>query len=719
MPFRGNIRTIVLSVASTYAGLAAQNGFAAQVEEALPAVAVSGQASKADEYAPTKASTALKIDAQQRDIPQTVNVVTDKVIQDQAAHSIQDVMKNVPGVGLATGDGQRDAFVIRGFTALYDVYQDGLRDDSQYFRDLYNVERIEVVKGPAAVLYGRGSSGGLINLITKKPTFTRSGEISTTFGSYGEQRNQFSLNQPLNDRIAFHLDGAYEDSNTYRSQGYVHNRDISPSMLYKDKDQSLLLQYDYQYQRRSIDFGVPGFRGGIADVDPSQYYGALHGYSNDYSTSVVSKYTAKYERRLTPNTSVSQTFRYYEYSLDRNHTRINSVSDLLAVPTVTLGRGNIDREEHGWFDQLELTHDLKLGGTRHQFLVGTEFGQQNKYALINNSTRAPYIYTTSLFNPVAQDLPFLVGTAPQSKGLARVTTAAGYVQDLSTWTPQIKTLIGFRYDHFGQRYDDQLPANADLHRNDNKLSSRFGIVWQPSDWQSYYVSYSNSFQPSAEGTALAANNAQLAPEKTRNIEIGTKLDVFGGNGSINAALYQLTRSDVKVTDPLNSNNLIPVGEQRSRGFEISFNGQVLPSLQVIAGYSYMDALVTKAVGNVTSPLSSVSASPLLGKTLALSPRHTASLWLMESLGRYVPGLQVGGGVTYRGSNYAAIDNGVMVPSFITTDLALLYQTPIKGLSMQFNVKNVFDRKYYISANNDVGVMPGSPRSFELTARYKF
>lgn len=714
---KGKLRTITLMCASTYAGLSAHTVFA---EDTLPAVAVTAQKQRGDDYAPTNATSALKIDAQQRDIPQTVNVITDQVIRDQAAHSLQDVMKNVPGVGLATGDGQRDAFVIRGFTALYDVYQDGLRDDAQYFRDLYNIDRIEVIKGPAAVLYGRGSSGGLVNLITKKPTFTRSGEISTTFGSYGEQRNEISLNQPLNDRIAFHLDGAYEDSNTYRSQGYVHNRDISPSMLYKDNDQSLLLQYDYQHQRRSIDFGVPGYLGGIANVDPSQYYGAQHVYPNDYSESTVEKYTAKYQRRLSANTQLSQTFRYYEYSLDRNHTRINSANDLLPVPTVTLGRGNIIREEHGWFDQLELTHDLKLGGTRHQFLVGTEFGQQNKYALINNSTRAPYIYTTSLFNPVGQDLPFTVGTAPQSQGLARMTTAAGYVQDLSTWTPQIKTLIGFRYDHFGQRYDDQLPANNDLKRNDNKLSTRYGIVWQPADWQSYYVSYSNSFQPSAEGVALAANNAQLAPEKTRNIEIGTKLDVLGGNGSINAALYQLTRTDVKVTDPLNSNNLIPVGEQRSRGFEVSFTGQVLPTLQVIAGYSYMDALVTEAVGTVTSPLRSASAaSPLQGKTLALAPKHTASLWLLESLGRYVPGLQAGGGVTYRGSNYAAIDNGVKVPSFVTVDLALYYQVPVKGLSLQFNVKNLFDRKYYISAGNDVGIMPGEPRSFEVTARYAF
>jgi len=716
------LRVVAIAVLSTCAAVPAfaQTLPAAQPSaQQLPEVSVSGQRQPGENYAPANAASATKIDAPLRDIPQTVNVITQEVMRDQGARSLTDVLKNVPGVGLATGDGQRDAFVLRGFTSLYDIYLDGVRDDAQYFRDLYNIERIEILKGPAGVLYGRGSSGGLINRITKKPEFTPSAEIGVTLGSYGLARTEFDVNRPVSDTIAVRLVGAYEDSGSYRDQGYLKNKDISPSVLWKDGAHSLLLQFDYQYQHRSIDFGVPGYRGAPASVPISTYYGALNGY-NDYTQSITETATAQYKWRVSDDTAFSNTFRYSEYALNRNHSRVGAINDLLATPTVTISRGNILRNEHGWYNQSELSHNIKLGTTSHKLLAGIEVGDQERFQYVNNNTGGIYAYSTALLNPILRDLPFTVTTAAQNRGYSTQTTRAAYVQSLSSWTSTIKTLVGLRYDNYYQKYDDQLATNADIARTDNKVSPRAGLVWQPTGAQSYYASWSKSFQPSSEGTALAVNNTNLAPEKTTNIEVGTKIDVLDGRASFTGALYELTRTDIKVTDPSNTALLIPVGEQRTRGLELGFSGEITRGWQVIAGYSFMDGKVTKAVGTVIAPFASAVASPLQGKVLSLTPRHTFSLWTLKSLDQFgLPGFQVGGGVTYRGDNYAAIDNAVKIPNFTTVDLAGYWRPAPKGLSLALNLKNIFNKTYYISANNDSGILPGAPRTLELTARYKF
>jgi len=358
-----------------------------------------------------------------------------------------------------------------------------------------------------------------------------------------------------------------------------------------------------------------------------------------------------------------------------------------------------------------------LAGMRHQLLAGMELGEQNKYQYVNNGSAAAYTYTTSLFNPVLQDLPFTVTTTAQNKGVAVLDTSAVYIQDLISLNSQLKSLLGVRFDRFGQKYNNQLSA-PNLSRTDNAFSPRAGLVWQPTSNQSYYASYSKSFQPSGEGGAISTTNAQLAPENTRNLEVGTKIDLFDGRASFNAAIYQLVRTNVKYTDPV-TNLLIPIGQQETKGLELSFNGEVAKGWQVIAGYSYMDAKITKAVGTTKAPFTSASATAIQGKTPSLTPRHTASLWTLKSLDQWVPGVQVGGGLTYRGENYAAIDNAVKLPSFTTFDMAAYYRPTPKGINVAVNLKNVFNKTYYISANNDAGIMPGAPRSIEMTVRYAF
>ena len=205
----------------------------------------------------------------------------------------------------------------------------------------------------------------------------------------------------------------------------MQNKDISPSLLWKDGAQSLLLQFDYQHQKRSIDFGVPGFNGSPLNVDPSTYYGAKNAYPNDYTESEVKSTTAQYKQKISDTTSFTNTFRYFDYTLDRNHTRAISITGTVANPILNFQRGNITRHEYGWFNQSEFTHDLTWGNTKHQLLTGVEFGEQNKYQYVNNAPAASY-YQTSLFNPVLpQNLPFTGGNCTTKQGNGNPEYASG------------------------------------------------------------------------------------------------------------------------------------------------------------------------------------------------------------------------------------------------------------------------------------------------------
>uniref|UniRef100_UPI00037B7AF4 TonB-dependent receptor n=1 Tax=Herbaspirillum lusitanum TaxID=213312 RepID=UPI00037B7AF4 len=254
----------------------------AQSAGSLPEVQVSG--AREGYVAPTSVS-ATKSEAPLRDIPQTINVISAEVIRDQHATSLQDILKNVPGVGLSTGDGQRDQVFIRGFTAIGDQFVDGFRDDALYFRDLSNVERLEVIKGPAAVLYGRGSSGGLINRVTKKPGVDIS-DVSVSFTSTAGRRGEIDLGRS-GETVSWRLTGAREQSDSYRAQQFLDRTAISPSVEVKfTSDTRLLLQADYIEDRRLTDFGIPSYQGRPVSVDPGKYYGAANARDADFAAGI-------------------------------------------------------------------------------------------------------------------------------------------------------------------------------------------------------------------------------------------------------------------------------------------------------------------------------------------------------------------------------------------------------------------------------------------------
>jgi catecholate siderophore receptor len=687
----------------------AQTAAPEQADATLPEVKVKSSRELPPTYNAPTAVSATKIEAPLRDIPQTVNVVPQQLLRDQGARSLETVLKSVPGIGLSNGDGQRDQVTIRGFSAISDQFVDGFRDDALYFRDLSNIEQIEVIKGPASVLYGRGSSGGLINRITKKPGIDKS-EISATVGSWDQRRGEFDLARNYSDSgVAFRITGAIERADSYRDQQFLDREVISPSLLFTfSSDTSLLLQAEKLSDRRVTDFGIPAFQGRPVDVPPSTYYGAANARDVDYSQADVTSYGFTFDHKFNEQLSLRNAFRYYDYSLDRNNTLVRSVNE--ANQTATLQHFSFNREDDGYFNQTELTQKLDIAGMKHQILYGVEVGRQDK-----GEVRSPIqvIGTpVNLFRPV---LPVVTRTfAGEPTTLSDMDTNSVYIQDLVTLSDRWKALAGLRYDRFEQKTRTITGAGSKLQRTDREWSPRVGLVYQPTTSQSYYASFSKSFQPSAENFPLSSSIEDIAPEETTNKEIGAKLDFFNGLASATASLFQLERTNIKSTDPA-IRQLIPVGKQRTNGLELTFTGDLSNGWQVWSGYSYLDAKVTSspAVDNSDNRVRNI---PIEGKRATLTPKHSANLWVTKALGN---GYRAGAGVNYVDDRFANLGNTVTLPGYTTVDAMLGYK--IASLDLQLNINNLFDRKYIVSGHGVAPNLntPGAPRNVQLTARYNF
>ncbi|MEM5278145.1 TonB-dependent siderophore receptor [Cupriavidus taiwanensis] len=666
----------------------------------LPEVTVKADVSRelGEGYNPPNAVSATKTEAPLRDVPQTVNVVTAEVMRDQHATSMQDALKNVPGVSFSHGDGQRDQVSIRGFTAIADQFVDGIRDDALYFRDMSNVDRVEVIKGPAAVLYGRGSSGGLINRVTKKPGIDVT-DFALSYGMWADRRAEADVGRVFADgAAAFRVTGAVEKANSYRSQQFLDRAAIAPSLeLRVAPETTVLFQADYLEDRRVTDFGIPAYRGRPVDVPASRYYGAANARDADYSQSRVFSGTATINHRFNENWSIRNATRYYHYSLDRNNTLTAAVNE--ATQQLTMNHGNVRREEHGWFNQTDLIQKATIFGTKHEILYGMEIGQQNKDQ-INNTKPVPG--TFDLFNPVLPVLPRLAPGTPTTSNLGIFDTLAFYTQDMITFSEQWKALVGVRYDNFQQETKNRIAGQRDLSRSDSAWSPRAGLVWQPSKTQSYYVSWSKSFQPSGEAFALAANNADLSPETTSNTEVGAKYDWLNGKASTTISLFRLERSNIKVANATNT-ALLPIGEQRTDGVELSGAAELGSGWRMLAGYAYLDATITK------------SSAALQGKRATITPRHSGNLWVTKDLGH---GFGVGLGANLVGARYADPLNTVTLPGYVTADAMAWYRRG--AFEAQLNVYNLFDKGYIVSAHgtNPNLNMPGAPRSVMATLRYR-
>ena len=673
------------------------------------------------EFVSSTSETATKTSTPLRDIPQSVEVVNRNLLNSQTALSLKDALYNVTAVSVAQGEGRRDQFFIRGFSAVGDQFIDGVRDDALYYRDLSNIEQIEVVKGPSAVLFGRGSSGGIINRTTKKPNvFERIGSAETNFGSYGLKRGSVDFGNPIRtEKLAFRVVGAYQKQGSFRQFYSQENYNFAPSFTWKPTVKTdVTFQFEYLNDERTPDRGVASFRGRALNVPISTYYG----YPElDKIRNRVSSQAIRVEHQLNQNWTIRNVFRRIGTGTDWYNTSPNGIclmntagtpcsTTIAATISATDSRLRVARTQYNgrvrqanYFNQTEVLGLVNTFGVQHNVLFGVELGSQERSSMaFRNSTAAPVTF----LNPILAK-PINTGVAT-TNNIFKGNIAGIYLQDQITFNKNWKALVGIRYDNFEQNLDDLLAINIDLKRTDKQFSPRGGLVYQPNDWLSFYGSYSRSFQPSGENLSLAANATELNPELTRNYEAGVKATIQPLRLNTTLSIFRSNRNNIKTTDPLNSAKLILVGEQRTDGIEFTIAGAPIHKLDFLAGYSLLDAEIIKS--------NTVSNGVLLqGKLAQLTPRNSGNLWLNYQLPK---GFHLGFGGYARGKTFTSANNLVILVGYARLDASFGWRSE-QHYEITFNLKNITNKKYYETSNGDHNILPGSPINGSITMRYRW
>jgi catecholate siderophore receptor len=697
------------AVALTLAALAqlAMPGLAQAAEDsAMPAVTVRAQGERADGpvtgYRAERSATFTKTDTPLKEVPASITVVPAELMRDQAMNSMADVVRYVPGAAAHQGEGNRDQVVLRGNATTADFFVDGMRDDAQIFRDLYNLERVEVLKGPAGMIFGRGGAGGVVNRVTKRPTFGRVGSAEFTVGSHSQVRGEVDVGNKLNESAAWRLNAMGESADSFRNGVDLKRYAINPTMtLLPSAQTSLTLGYEHLHDERTADRGFPSRANGPFNAPVGTFFGNA---DQSEANSTVDGISAVLDHDFGGGLQLKNSFRATRY--DKFYQNVFAGSAVNAAGNLTLSAYNNANERTNIFNQTDVTTKFLSGGLEHTLLAGMELGHQDSTNKRNTGFfGAATGATVSAANPFATVTRFqAVGTDADNQVKADI--AAVYLQDQIALSKQWKVLAGVRYDHFKVDFDDRRTTTApvDLARTDNAFSPRLGLIWTPNDWSTYYASYSYAVLPSGEQLSLAPNTADLAPEKAKNLELGARWDVLP-KLSLSAALFRLDRDDVRVADPANPGFFVKTGQQRTDGVELGLQGDVMRNWQIFAGYAYLDGRIIKAT----------SSGPA-GAKIGLVPDHALSIWnkftLNENWG-------AGLGVVYQSDSYTSFSNTVKLPAFTRADGALYYTFAGGKTRLALNVENLLDKKYYPTANGDNNISVGTPRTARLTLATAF
>jgi catecholate siderophore receptor len=636
-----------------------------------------------------------------RDVPQSVTVVTSALIQDQLMLSLEDVVRYVPGITAHQGENNRDQVIIRGNSSSADFFLDGVRDDVQYYRDLYNVDRVEALKGPNAMIFGRGGGGGVINRVSKEAAFTPLHDVTVLAGSFGTKRVTADLDEPISDRVAFRVNGLYENSDSFRQFVNLQRYGVNPTLTFAASPQTrITMGYEHFRDNRVADRGIPSFQGFPATPDISTYFGDP---ANTYVRARADVASATVAHQAGATTIHNRTL-VGDY--DRGYQNFVPGAVSADQTQVSLSAYNNDTARLNVFNQTDVTSVLSTGRVRHTLLVGAEVGRQltdnfKNTGYFNNGVTAILIpfATPTIATPVT-----FRQSATDADNHLRTTVAATYAQDQIELSRFVQVLAGLRFDSFDLEYHDNRTGN-DLGRVDHLVSPRAGLVIKPVPTLSLYSSYAVSYLPSSgdQFSSLTTITEQLKPEQFTNDEVGVKWDLRP-NLSLTSAVYRLDRTNTRSTDPNDPTRIVQTGSQRTNGVEVELTGRPTRLWQIAGGYAYQDAFVTSAT----------TAAPA-GTQVAQVPHHTLSLWNMYQVH---PRVGAGLGLVQRTEMYAAIDNTVTLPGYTEVDAAV-YLSLTARMRLQANVENLFDRRYYVNADSNTNISPGSPRALRIALMAHF
>lgn len=663
----------------------------------LDAVTVTDAAARRHRYGPATSSTATKTNTLLRDTPQSIAVVSKSLIAEQSMQNMADALRYMPGVTMGQGEGHRDAPTIRGTSSTADFFVDGVRDDAQYFRDLYNVERVELVAGANAMIFGRGGGGGVVNRVMKKAQWEPTRDLVLEGGSFAHVRGTLDVGGALTPSVAARVNGMSEHSGAFRNAVEMSRTGVNPSVAILLGEGTLArLGGEYFEDHRVVDRGMPSFRGVPSGAPLATFFGnpdssrstlKLRGLEAAIEHLIGERATLRSQARLTSYDKFYQNV--FAGAMDTTGTR------------VALSAYNNTHDRTNLFGQTELVVRHTLLSVQQTFLVGMEMGRQatdnlRRSGFFNDSSSsisvpfdAPTVSTPVSFRPNATD----------ANNHVLATVGAVYAQNQLTLSPRWQATVGIRAERFDMRFDNHRVAER-LERSDEMISPRAGLVFKPREPVSLYSTFSVSYLPSAgdQFSSLTATSRTMEPERFSNAEVGAKWDVTPAL-ALTTAAYRLERENTTAPDPANPGLTVQTGRQRSQGYELTLNGRVRSGWDVVGAFTSQTATVV-----------SRTTAALAGTTVPLVPHTRLSLWNRVQVAR---AFGIGFGAVHQTDMYAAIDNSVTLPRFWRFDGAA-YLTQYRAMTAQINVENIFDRRYYATSHGNNNIMPGAPRTLRVS-----
>ena len=676
-------------------------GMAASAE-----IVVTGERVK---YGVKRTSSATKTDTDLKDIPQALSVVSSAQIEDQQLRSVGDLLLFVPGASYNSGEGNRDTIVLRGNSSTADFFVDGVRDDVQYFRDFYNIDRVEVLKGPNAMIFGRGGGGGIVNRVLKRPTLTNARALNVSGDGFGGVRLTGDADQAFGN-VGVRLNAMFEDGDSFRHHVDLKRYGINPTVaIVAGPSTRIDMSFEHFHDRRTADRGVPSLDGEPVEGFTRTFFGDP---DKSFAHANVDVLTLAVEHELADGLTLRNHTLLGDY--DKFYQNIFAGSAVLPATAtlpdrVRLSAYNNRNNRRNMFSQTDLVWDRRLGGMDQTLLVGFEVGREKSRNVRNTGTLSGSALidgnAVPLSDPTTDVDVIWAPIASDANNRVRATVAAAYVQDQIRISPMFEIVAGLRFDSFKLSVDDLRATGGEFKRRDHLWSPRLGLIAKPTDDLSLYASYSRSYLPQSgdQFSSLTSVTADLKPERFDNYEVGAKWEILDGLLAT-AALYQLDRSNTRATDPNDPTRTVLTGAQRSKGLELGLERSVTSRWLVSAGYALQKAEISKTT----------TAAPK-GREVPLVPRHSFSLWNRYD---FTPAIGAGLGLIARSKSYATISNAVKLPGYARVDAALFCRMPW-GVETQVNVENLLGAHYFPTANADNNIAPGAPRTVKATVGYRF
>ncbi|HEY8683959.1 MAG TPA: TonB-dependent siderophore receptor, partial [Rhodanobacter sp.] len=675
-------------------------------------------------YDADSSSVGAKIPVALRDIPQSVVVVNRDLLDAQGVTSFQDALRNVPGITIGGAEGGQigNNINLHGFSARTDIYLDGFRDAGQYYRDTFDLSAIEVLKGPSSMLFGRGSTGGVINQVSKEPELKPFGQLTATVGTDDRYRTTADINQPLSDTAAVRLNVFGQDMHSTRDALANKDYGIAPSLrLGIGTPTQITLSALLLRNHDMPDYGFPPINGHPAPVSHDNFYGL----TDDHTNQNVSSFNARLEHTFSPDVSLRSQLQYSQYTTNARETAANSVVTAAGV-TLNKNAGNpTDLPLQDLFVQLashdrvihqktldsqtDLVTRFDTGSVQHSLIAGVELAHEN---YDNQAYTRKGLPLLSLLDPAEESTPANVTSVPGNHVRSSADTAAVYANDTIRLDDHWILVAGLRRDRFKADISNSIPTAAPgstslpppafAAQTVSFTSVRGGLIYQPSDAQSYYVSYGTSFNPSLESLTLTSGTQDLAPEKNYSYELGGKWNLLDDTLQITSALFNLEQTNARTQT--SAGEYVLDGNIRVRGGELGVGGHLSEHWQVFTGYTYMDAKVIKA------------ADGTQGNVLANTPRNTASAWTTYTFARH---WEAGGGMSYMSQRFANNTDMVSAGGYTRWDGTVAYHQP--RYDIRLNVLNLTNKKYFDALIQSDGgrSVPAIGRTSMVTFTYKY